>query len=76
MQSGDIGSRQSAPKVSPASKTRMPFFRLIVSVFLLIGAGPLSSSAAAESPKTIELSDNWKLTSANACFRNLKSLLG
>jgi exo-1,4-beta-D-glucosaminidase len=32
---------------------------------LSIGAGHLSSSAAAESPRTIELAENWKLASAN-----------
>ena len=43
----------------------MRFFRLFVPVVLLIGACYLSSSAAAESPRTIELTENWKLTSAN-----------
>jgi exo-1,4-beta-D-glucosaminidase len=65
MRSGDIQSHGSMRKVSAVNKTHKPFFRLIVWSFLSIGAGHLSLSAASESPKTIELAENWKLTSAN-----------
>jgi exo-1,4-beta-D-glucosaminidase len=65
VQSGDIRSQESMRKVSSATKTRMRFFRLVVSLFFSIGAGQLSSSAAPESPRTIELAENWKLTSAS-----------
>src|SRR5262245_23859199 len=44
----------------------MRFGVLMVSLFLSFGAGPLSSFAASESPRTIELSENWKLTSARS----------
>ena len=64
MQSGDIRSHESMHKVSSVNTTRMRFFRLIVSLFLLISAGHLSS-AASEFPRTIELAEHWKLTSAN-----------
>jgi exo-1,4-beta-D-glucosaminidase len=65
MQIGEIRSHESMHKVGSANKTHMRFFRLFVPVVLLIGACHLSSSAAAESPRTIELTENWKLTSAN-----------
>jgi exo-1,4-beta-D-glucosaminidase len=65
VQTGDIRSQESMRKVSSTTKTRMRFFRLVVSLFFSIGAGQLSSSAAPESPRTIELAENWKLTSAS-----------
>jgi exo-1,4-beta-D-glucosaminidase len=65
MQSGDIRSHGPMRKVGAVNRTRQPFFRLIVWFSLSIGAGHLSLSAASESPKTIELTENWKLTSAN-----------
>jgi exo-1,4-beta-D-glucosaminidase len=37
----------------------------MVPLFLSIAAGHLSSAEASESPRTIELTENWKLTSAN-----------
>jgi exo-1,4-beta-D-glucosaminidase len=64
MQSGDIRGHESVRTVSSVNRTWMHFFRLTVSFFLSIGAGHLSSSAAAESPRTIELAENWKLASA------------
>ncbi|MGH9455303.1 MAG: glycosyl hydrolase 2 galactose-binding domain-containing protein, partial [Terriglobia bacterium] len=42
----------------------MRCFGLMVTLFLSIGAARLSL-AASESPNTIELAENWKLTSAN-----------
>ena len=39
-------------------------FKLIVSLLLSLCAGVLPSSAAPDSPKSIELAENWKLTSA------------
>ena len=65
MQSGDIRSHNPTRKVGSAPKTRMRLFRLVVVLFLSLGAGRLSWSAAPESPKTIELAENWKLSSAN-----------
>jgi len=65
MQIGEIRSHESMHKFGCANRTHMRFFRLFVPVVLLIGACYLSSSAAAESPRTIELTENWKLTSAN-----------
>src|SRR5580704_5255613 len=65
MHSGDNRGHESARKVDSVNRARTHFFRLTFSLFLSIGAGHLSSSAAAESPKTIELAENWKLTSAN-----------
>jgi exo-1,4-beta-D-glucosaminidase len=51
--------------VNGVNRTRLGVLRLIVSLFVLIGAGHLSPSAASEPPRTIELGENWKLTSAN-----------
>jgi exo-1,4-beta-D-glucosaminidase len=65
VQSGDMRSQESMRKISSATKIRVRFFRLVVSLFFSIGAGQLSSSAAPESPRTIELAENWKLTSAS-----------
>jgi exo-1,4-beta-D-glucosaminidase len=65
MQSGDNRGHESARKVDSVNRARTHFFRLTFSLFLSIGAGHLSSSAAAESPRTIELAENWKLASAN-----------
>jgi len=39
-------------------------FKLIVSLLLSLCAGVLPSSAAPDSPRSIELAENWKLTSA------------
>ena len=39
-------------------------FKLIVSLLLALCAGVLPSSAAPDSPRSIELAENWKLTSA------------
>src|ERR1700751_1972329 len=64
VQSAEIGSHQSMRSVGSAGRSRMRFLRLFASFLLSIGAGHLSC-AAAESPKTIELAENWKLTSAN-----------
>jgi len=50
--------------VGSARRGHIKFLRLFASFLLSIGAGHLSC-AAAESPKTIELAENWKLTSAN-----------
>jgi exo-1,4-beta-D-glucosaminidase len=65
MQRGDMGSHESTHKVSLMNKTRMRFFRIIASLLLSIGAGYVPPSAASEPPRTIELANNWKLTSAN-----------
>src|ERR1700720_653663 len=65
MQIGEIRSHESMHKFGCANRIHMRFFRLFVPVVLLIGACYLSSSAAAESPRTIELTENWKLASAN-----------
>jgi exo-1,4-beta-D-glucosaminidase len=65
MQSGDMRSHGSMREVSAVNRTRKPLLRPIIWLFLSIGAGHLSLSAASESPKTIELAENWKLTSAN-----------
>jgi exo-1,4-beta-D-glucosaminidase len=43
----------------------MRFSRLVISLVVSMGAGHLSSLAAAQSPETIELAENWKLTSAS-----------
>jgi exo-1,4-beta-D-glucosaminidase len=64
MKSDGTRSDESMHKVSSASRTRMRF-RFVVSLFLSIAAGQLSSFAASESPGMIELAENWKLTSAN-----------
>ena len=68
MQSGDTRSYNPTRKVSSAPKTRRRLFRLVVVLFLSFGPGQLSWSRAPESPKTIELAENWKLSSA----RNLQ----
>ena len=68
MQSGDTRSYNPTRKVSSAPKTRKRLFRLVVVLFLSFGPGQLSWSRAPESPKTIELAENWKLSSA----RNLQ----
>jgi exo-1,4-beta-D-glucosaminidase len=63
--SGEIGSRKSMHKVSSMNKIRTRFFGLVASLLLSIAAGYVPPSAASESPRTIELANNWKLTSAN-----------
>ena len=68
MQSGDTRSYNPTRKVCSAPKTRRRLFRLVVVLFLSFGPGQLSWSRAPESPKTIELAENWKLSSA----RNLQ----
>jgi exo-1,4-beta-D-glucosaminidase len=65
MRSGDVRSRESMHKDISVHRTHMRCSRLIVLLFLSVGAGQLSSAAASESPRTIELAENWKLTSAN-----------
>ncbi len=65
MQSGDIRSHESMYKVRPVIKTRARLFRRMVLLFLSIGASQVWSLAASESPTTIELAENWKLTSAS-----------
>src|SRR6202166_3313500 len=64
MQSAKIESHQSMRSVDSVGRSRMRFLRLFASFLLSIGAGHLSC-AAAELPKTMELAENWKLTSAN-----------
>jgi exo-1,4-beta-D-glucosaminidase len=64
MRSSDIRNQDTIRKIGSARKTSLTGFRLVVSLFLLTGAG-FSLSAAPESPRTIELAENWKLTSAN-----------
>src|ERR1700688_4899426 len=64
MQSAEIESHQSMRSVDSVGRSRMRFLRLFASFLLSIGAGHLSC-AAAELPKTLELAENWKLTSAN-----------
>jgi len=68
VQSGDTRSYNPTRKVCSAPKTRRRLFRLVVVLFLSFGPGQLSWSRAPESPKTIELAENWKLSSA----RNLQ----
>ncbi len=65
MRSSNIRSHESIRQFGFIGGTRMHFFRLMIAWVLSTGAGHLSSSAAAESPRTIELAKNWKLTSAN-----------
>jgi exo-1,4-beta-D-glucosaminidase len=65
MQSGDIRSHVSKHNVGSVNRTCPRLVKLIVPLFLSIGAGYVSSSSAAEFPRTIELAENWKLTSAN-----------
>jgi exo-1,4-beta-D-glucosaminidase len=62
---GGFRSHELMHKVGSVSSTRVRLFRLVVSMFLSIGAGQLSSFAASESPRTIELTENWKLASAD-----------
>jgi exo-1,4-beta-D-glucosaminidase len=65
VQSCDIRSHNPTRKVGSAPKTRRRLFGLVVVLFLSLGAGQLSWSRAPESPKTIELAENWKLSSAS-----------
>ena len=64
MQSCEIRSHESTHKVSSLNRVCTRLFRFIVLLFLSIGAGHVSSSSASESPRTIELAENWKLASA------------
>jgi exo-1,4-beta-D-glucosaminidase len=64
MQWGDIGRRESICKVCFVNRTRTRLLRRIILFSLCIGARGASFSAAAESPRTIELAEHWKLTSA------------
>ena len=65
MRCGGFQSHELMHKVGSVSRARVRLFRLVVSMFLSIGAGQLSSFAASESPRTIELTENWKLASAD-----------
>jgi exo-1,4-beta-D-glucosaminidase len=67
MKSEDFRKHESMRRISSAKRAwaRIHFFRLLIPLFLSIGAGHLWSLAAAESPRTIELAENWKLTSAS-----------
>jgi exo-1,4-beta-D-glucosaminidase len=65
MQGGDVQSQESAYTVGSVNRTWMRLFPLIVSLFFSFAAGQVSSSAAAETPKTLELAENWKLSSAS-----------
>lgn len=64
MQSWDIRSIESMHEVSSVNRVRTRLFRLIVLLLLAIGTGHISSLSATESPRTIELAENWKLASA------------
>ena len=65
MQSGDVRSSESMHKINLVTGTRMRSLRFVISLLLSIAAGQLSLYAASESPRTIELAENWKLSSAN-----------
>jgi exo-1,4-beta-D-glucosaminidase len=61
----DIRSHESIFEVCLLNMTRIRLFRLMILLSLSVGVGNVSASAASDSPKTIELSENWKLSSAN-----------
>jgi exo-1,4-beta-D-glucosaminidase len=65
MKSACSRSDEAMRRVSSASRTCMRFFRIIVLLFFSIATGPLASFAASDPPRTIELAEHWKLTSAN-----------
>jgi exo-1,4-beta-D-glucosaminidase len=68
VESDDIPSYQSIHTVSSTSSARLHYLRLVI-LLLSVGLGHISLCRAAESPKTIELAENWKLVSAG----NLRS---
>jgi exo-1,4-beta-D-glucosaminidase len=70
MQSGDVRGRESIRKVNFVTRTRTRSLRFVISLLLSITAGQCSSYAASESPRTIELAENWKLSSASSLQLN------
>lgn len=64
MQSCDIRSQESTHAVSSPNRVCPHLLRFMVLSFFAIGAGHVSSLSASDSPRTIELAENWKLASA------------
>src|SRR5208283_4766634 len=64
MESGEINGHITKEKVRSMDRSRRNMFKFIVSLFLSLCAGVLPSSAAPDSQRSIELAENWKLTSA------------
>jgi exo-1,4-beta-D-glucosaminidase len=63
--SGDMRNAEALHKLRLVSRARPVFFQLVISLLFSVATGQLSSATPSESPQTIELAGNWKLTSAS-----------